>query len=122
VRREIGRGKDWFKIRVLITDKGRSQAVLDFLSTTGVGRLVPVPAGEDAQREELEWELREWRGKKERDEYFGGGFPVSPPFFFLGTRLDVGRVAGSYKRAAYRLIEVGVGRWSGTGQFVIAMI
>jgi hypothetical protein len=32
--------------------------VLDFLSTTDVGRLVPAPAKEDAQSEASEWERR----------------------------------------------------------------
>jgi hypothetical protein len=43
-----------------------SQAILDFLSTTDVGRgLVPVPAGEAAQYETSEWQLR---GRNEREE------------------------------------------------------
>jgi len=38
---------------------------MGFLSTTGVGRLVPVPPEEDAQSELSEWELRE---RNEREE------------------------------------------------------
>jgi len=48
VRKETGRGKGRFKIRDLPADGRCSQAVQDFLSTTGVGRLVPV---EDDARE-----------------------------------------------------------------------
>ena len=48
VREEYG-GKNRCKIRDLLADGRRSQAVLDFLSTTDVGRLVP--AEEDAGSE-----------------------------------------------------------------------
>jgi hypothetical protein len=65
VRKEVGRGKDRFKIRDLLANTGRSQPVLDFLSATDVGRRVPVPAEEDAQSEVSEWEFRE---RKEREE------------------------------------------------------
>jgi hypothetical protein len=60
----FARGKDWFKIRDLADDRC-SQAVLDFLSTTDVGRLVPAPAEEDAQSEASEWEFQERREKEE---------------------------------------------------------
>jgi hypothetical protein len=63
VRRETGRGKNWFKIRDLLTDDRCSQAVPDFLSTTDVGRLVPVE--ENEQSETSEWELRERREMEE---------------------------------------------------------
>jgi hypothetical protein len=46
VRRETGRGKDRFKIRDLFADERHSQAILNFLSTTDVGRLAPSPAEE----------------------------------------------------------------------------
>jgi hypothetical protein len=65
VRRETGRGKDRFKIRDLFADERCSQAILDFLATTDVGRLAPKPAEEDAQSEASEWELRE---RNEREE------------------------------------------------------
>ena len=45
------------KIRDLLTNGRCSQAVLDFLSATDVGRLVP--AEEDAGRKVSEWERRE---------------------------------------------------------------
>jgi hypothetical protein len=70
VGEETGRGKGRFKHRDLLADTRCSRAVLDFLSSTDVGRRVPCPpAGEDAQSEAPEWELREWR---EREEEGGG--------------------------------------------------
>ena len=63
VRKGSGRGKDRFTIRDLLADGRCSQAVLDFLATTDVGRLDP--AEEDAGSEVPEWELRE---RRERDE------------------------------------------------------
>jgi hypothetical protein len=41
VRKETGRGKSRWKVRDLLADERCSRAVLDFLSTTDVGRLVP---------------------------------------------------------------------------------
>jgi len=49
LKKETGRGKSRFTIRDLLTDTSRSQSVVDFLSATNVRRLVPAPAGEDAQ-------------------------------------------------------------------------
>jgi hypothetical protein len=66
VWKETGRGKSRFKIRDLLVDGRCSQAVLDFLTSTDVGRLVPTPgAEEDAQSEASEWERRERREKEE---------------------------------------------------------
>ena len=59
MREEAGRGESPFKIRGLLVDGRCSQAVLDFLSTTDVGRLLPVE--EDTRSEVSEWEWREWR-------------------------------------------------------------
>jgi hypothetical protein len=39
--------------------------VLDFLSTTDVGRRVPPPVENDAESEASEWELRERREREE---------------------------------------------------------
>ena len=61
--KETGRGKSRWKIRDLTLDRRCSQAVLGFLSTTDVGRLVP--AEEDAGSEVPEWELRELREREE---------------------------------------------------------
>ena len=49
MRKEIARGKNRLKIRDLFADERCSQSILDFLSATDVGRLVPKPAEEDAQ-------------------------------------------------------------------------
>jgi len=68
-----------FKIRNLFTDGRCSQAVLDFLATTDVGRLVP--AEEDAGSEVSEWERRE-REEERRAELGaggGGGLPLFLP-------------------------------------------
>jgi len=57
VRKEAGRGKNRFKIRDLLADERCSQAVLDPLSATDVGRLVL--AEEDAGSEVSVRERRE---------------------------------------------------------------
>jgi hypothetical protein len=66
VRKESGRGKDRFTIRDLLADTRCYQPVLDFLSSTDVGRRVPPPAEDDAQSEVSEWELRERREREEK--------------------------------------------------------
>ena len=58
-----GRKKSRWKIRDLLADGRCSQAVLDFLSTTDVGRLVPPE--EDAGREVSEWERRVYRERED---------------------------------------------------------
>jgi len=65
VREGAGRGKSQSKIWGLLAGAKFSQAVLDPLSTTDVGRLVPAPAEEDVQGRASEWELREWREREE---------------------------------------------------------
>ena len=64
--KETGRGKSQFTIRDLLADGRCSQAVLDFLSTTDVGRRVPAEV--DAGSEASEWELRERREREEERE------------------------------------------------------
>jgi hypothetical protein len=66
VREESGRGKSRCKIRDLLADGRSNQAVLDFLATMDVGRLVP--AEEDAGSDGSEWERRERRERRERKE------------------------------------------------------
>jgi len=44
VWKEVGRGESQFKTRDHLADRRCSQAVLEFLSTTDVGRLVPTEA------------------------------------------------------------------------------
>jgi hypothetical protein len=51
VRKETGRWKSRWKVRDLLADARCSRMVLDILSTTDVGRLLPAPAEEDAQSE-----------------------------------------------------------------------
>jgi len=63
VRKETGEGKDRWKIRNLLADERCGRAVLDFLSTTDVGRRVP--AEEDGVSEVSEAELREFLGELE---------------------------------------------------------
>jgi len=63
VWKETRRGKSWWTIRDLLADARCSRAVLDFLATTDVGRLVP--GDEAAGSEASEWELRE---RLEREE------------------------------------------------------
>jgi len=58
VRMETGRWKDRWKIRDLLADERCSRAVLDFLTSTDVGRRVPAE-GEDKVSEVSEAELRE---------------------------------------------------------------
>jgi hypothetical protein len=65
VRKETGRGKSRWKVRDLMADERCSRAVLDFLTTTDVGRRVPAPAEEGARSEASEWELRERREREE---------------------------------------------------------
>jgi len=67
VKKETGRWKSRWKIRDLFADPRCSQAILDFLASTQVGRRAPEPAEEedDARSETSEWELRE---REERDE------------------------------------------------------
>jgi len=59
VRKETGMWKSRWKLRDLLADERCSQAVLDFLTATEVGRRVL--AEEDAGSEASEWELRERR-------------------------------------------------------------
>jgi len=68
VWKEMGRGRSRFPIRDLLADDRCSRAVLDFLSTTDVGRLAPAPVEEDAQSEASEWEVRERREREEERE------------------------------------------------------
>jgi len=55
-----------WKIRDLLADSRYGQAVLDFLTSTDVGRLVPPLEDGDARSEVSEWELRERREREEK--------------------------------------------------------
>ena len=62
VQKETGRWRGRWKIWDLLGDKRCGKAVLDFLTATDVGRLVPpVDEEDDAGIEVSEWELRERR-------------------------------------------------------------
>jgi len=80
VRKEIGRWKDRWKIRDLLADERRRRAVLDFLSTTDVGRRVPAEG--DAVSEVSEAEVREWleeQGAGAEGSGAGGELPLFLP-------------------------------------------
>jgi len=87
VRNETGRWKSRWRIRDLFADKRCSQAVLDFLTSTDVGKVVPA-VEEDAGSEASEWELRERMEREEERrteaEALGAGeeplFLPTPPF------------------------------------------
>jgi len=79
VRKETGEGKDRWKIRNLLADERCGRAVLDFLSTTDVGRRVP--AEEDGVSEVSEAELREFLEElgAGAEEPEAGGTPLFLP-------------------------------------------
>jgi len=60
VKKETGRWKDRWKVRDLLADGRCSRAVLDYLSSTDVGRRVPAEAEDDAVGAVSELEVREW--------------------------------------------------------------
>ena len=63
VREETGRGKDRFKISELSADERCSEAILDFLATTEVGRTAGPPVvDKEPGSEASEWEKREREG------------------------------------------------------------
>jgi len=72
---ESGKWKSRWKIRDLLADGKCGQAVLDFLCSTDVGRLVPTE--EDAGSDVSEWELRErreWEAERRAEvEVLGDG-------------------------------------------------
>jgi len=66
VQKETGRWKSWWKIQDLLADERCSQAVLDFLNATDVGRRVLAEESEGSGASE--WELRERREREEERE------------------------------------------------------
>jgi len=69
VLKETKRRKSRWTVRDLLADERCGQAVLDFLSSTDVGRLVPpLKEGDDAGNGVSEWELRERRERQEERE------------------------------------------------------
>jgi len=84
------RGRDRINIAELLADEQCSQAVLDFLATTDVGRTAgpPVANEEDGTASEAsEWEARErserdWERMEEEDRQTGGGSLMGISFFY----------------------------------------
>jgi len=69
VQKETGKWKSRWKIRDLLADGRCAQAVLDFLTSTDVGRLVPpLEEEKDAGSQVSEWELRVRREREEERE------------------------------------------------------
>jgi len=74
VWKEAGRGRWRWKAHELFAEQSCSQAVLDFLSVTEVGKTVPAEEREeDVESEASEWELRERaeREEEKREEELG---------------------------------------------------
>jgi len=79
VQKETGRRNSRWTVRDLLADGRFGQAVLDFLSSTDVGRLVP-PLGEsDAASEVSEAGLQEWEDGQEAEELGAGEDHCSCP-------------------------------------------
>ena len=78
MKKETGRWKNRWKIRDLLADETCSRAVLDFLSTTDVGRQVPAEENE-AVSAVSEMEVQRWleRWGAEAEELGG----EEPPLF-----------------------------------------
>jgi len=82
VKKETGKGKDRWKVRDLLADGRCSQAVLEFLSTTDVGRRVPGMDEDDAVSTVSELEAREWleeQGAGAEEQDAGGELPLFLP-------------------------------------------
>ena len=86
--KETGKGRRWWKAHELFADRRCSQAALNFLASTEVGKTVPA-ADEDARSEASEWELRE-RAEREEErraeaETLGRGMEREEHPLFLPT-------------------------------------
>jgi len=81
VWKEAGRWKSRWKIRDLLADERCGRAVLDFLSTTDVGRRVPAEEEDDAVSAVSELEVREWLDGQGAgaEEPGAGGTPLFLP-------------------------------------------
>ena len=80
VKKETGRWKDRWKVRDLLADGGCSRAVLDFLSTTDVGRRVPGVEEDDAVSAVSELEVQEWMEEQGAGAKEPGAVGESPLF------------------------------------------
>jgi hypothetical protein len=80
VKKEAGKGKNRWKVWDLLADGRCVRAVLDFLSSTDVGRRVPPPAEDDAVSTVLELEVREFLEEEGEGEAEDGD-TGEPPLF-----------------------------------------
>ena len=88
VWKETRKGREWWKVHELFAERTCSQALLDFLSSTDIGKIMPAdPEGDDAESEASEWELRERAEQEEerRVEVETLGMEVEEPPLFLPT-------------------------------------
>jgi len=87
VSKETGKGRERWKVHELFTEWTCSQALLDFLSLTDIGKIVPVEEGNDVESEVSEWELRKRAEQEEerRVEAETLGMEVEEPPLFLST-------------------------------------
>ena len=95
VQKETGKGTERWKVHELFEEVECSQAVLDFLSSTEVGKIVPGESrDEDAESKASQWELRERTereeegmveelGAEEQGEEEHGLFLPTLPFMYL---------------------------------------
>jgi hypothetical protein len=65
VYKETGRGRERWKAHELFAESKCSQSVLDFLSSTDIGKIVPAVEEDGAGSEVSEWEFREGREREE---------------------------------------------------------
>ena len=118
VREEIRRGKGRFKIRDLLANRRCSQAVLDFLSTTDVGRLSRLRKTHGARCLSGSTESGKRRGGRRQRSWVPwggerGSLSFAPPFVIPVLRdrphrdRPGWRAKGRLQRASCRLIEVG---------------
>jgi len=87
VWKETGKGRERWKVHELFAKRTCSQALLDFLSSTDIGKIVPVEEGNNVESEASEWELRERVEQEEerRVEAETLGMEVEEPPLFLPT-------------------------------------
>ena len=82
MKKEIGKGKDRWKVRDLLADGRCSQTVLDILLTMDVGRRVPGVEKDNAVSAVSELEVRGWleeQGAGAEEQDAGGELPLFLP-------------------------------------------
>ena len=87
VWKETGKGRERWKVHEHFAERTCSQALLDFLSSTDIGKIVPAEEGDNAESEASEWKLRERAEQEEerRVEAETLGMEVEEPPLFLPT-------------------------------------